>query len=100
MATPRSFIEHYILPMGRAIWSAEADAMLAFPARFFVDFFERHGFLNVDNRPQWQAVCGGSREYVRALLAASDRTCRLSTPIAGVRRYADRRPRAHEAGRR
>jgi len=86
----RTFIEHYILPMGRAIWSAEADAMLSFPARFFVDFFDRHGFLNIDDRPQWQAVRGGSREYVRALLAASDITLKVSTPIAGVRRYADR----------
>jgi predicted NAD/FAD-binding protein len=86
----RGFIEHYILPMGRAIWSAEADAMLSFPARFFVDFFERHGFLNIDNRPQWQAVRGGSREYVRALLATSDFSVRTATPIASVRRYPDR----------
>jgi predicted NAD/FAD-binding protein len=83
------FIEHYILPMGRAIWSAEADAMLSFPVRFFVDFFARHGFLNVDNRPVWQAVRGGSREYVRKLLAASKAQLRLATPIAGIRRYAD-----------
>ena len=47
----RQFVEHYIVPMGRAIWSAEASAMLGFPARFFVDFFDRHGFLNVDDRP-------------------------------------------------
>lgn len=83
------FIDHYILPMGRAIWSAEADAMLAFPARFFVDFFERHGFLNIDERPQWQAVRGGSREYVRKLLAATRADIRLSTPIEGVRRLSN-----------
>ena len=72
--------------MGRAIWSAEADAMLSFPARFFVDFFERHGFLNIDNRPQWQAVKGGSREYVRKLIASMKADVRLSTRIDGVRR--------------
>jgi predicted NAD/FAD-binding protein len=83
------FTERYILPMGRAIWSAEADAMLEFPARFFVDFFERHGFLNIEDRPQWQAVRGGSREYVRKLLAATNATMHLSTPIAAVRRLAD-----------
>jgi uncharacterized protein len=85
----KSFTEHYILPMGRAIWSAEADAMLDFPARFFVDFFDRHGFLNVDNRPQWQAVRGGSREYVRALVATGDFSLRVATPIAHVRRGVD-----------
>ena len=38
------FVEHYIVPMGRAIWSAEASTMLGFPARFFIAFFDRHGF--------------------------------------------------------
>jgi uncharacterized protein len=80
------FIEHYIVPMGRAIWSAEAAAMLNFPARFFIGFFERHGFLNIDDRPVWQTVSGGSREYVRALLAASRARVHLSTPIESVRR--------------
>lgn len=84
-----AFVDQYILPMGRAIWSAQADAMLAFPARFFVEFFERHGFLNIDNRPQWQAVKGGSREYVAKLLAATPAKLRLETPIAGIRRYPD-----------
>ena len=82
----KSFGERYILPMGRAIWSAEADAMLSFPARFFVDFFERHGFLNIENRPQWQAVRGGSREYVRKIIAGMRADVRLSTPIESVRR--------------
>jgi predicted NAD/FAD-binding protein len=82
----RQFLEHYILPMGRAIWSADAGAMLGFPARFFVDFFDRHGFLSVDDRPLWQSVRGGSREYVRALLASTRLDLRLSTPVQSVRR--------------
>jgi predicted NAD/FAD-binding protein len=60
--------------------------MLQFPARFFVDFFDRHGFLSVDDRPVWQTVRGGSREYVRALLAATPARLRLSTPVASIRR--------------
>ncbi len=82
----RQFVEHYIVPMGRAIWSAEASAMLDFPARFFVDFFDRHGFLSVDDRPAWQAVKGGSREYVRALLRAAQFGLRLATPVESVLR--------------
>jgi predicted NAD/FAD-binding protein len=85
----RQFVEHYIVPMGRSIWSAEAAAMLAFPARFFVEFFDRHGFLSVDERPAWQAVRGGSREYVRALLASTRLDLRLSTPVASVRRLPE-----------
>jgi predicted NAD/FAD-binding protein len=82
----RQFVEHYIVPMGRAIWSAEASAMLDFPARFFVDFFDRHGFLSVDDRPLWQAVKGGSREYVRALLRVAKFDLRLGTPVESILR--------------
>ena len=81
-----NFVEHYVVPMGRAIWSAEEDAMLGFPARFFVDFFHRHGFLSVNDRPQWQTVAGGSREYVRKLIAAFADRIRVATPVASVRR--------------
>lgn len=82
----QQFVEHYIVPMGRAIWSAEASTMLGFPARFFVEFFDRHGFLSVDDRPVWQAVKGGSREYVRALLRAAKLDLRLATPVESIRR--------------
>jgi predicted NAD/FAD-binding protein len=81
-----NFVEHYIVPMGRAIWSAEEAAMLGFPARFFIDFFHRHGFLSVDDRPQWQTVVGGSREYVRKLIADFVGDIRVATPVASVRR--------------
>ena len=81
-----AFVEHYVVPMGRAIWSADEDAMLGFPARFFIDFFHRHGFLSVDNRPQWQTVAGGSREYVRKLIAPFAGQIRVATPVASVRR--------------
>ena len=85
----RVFTDRYILPMGRAIWSATGDGMLEFPARFFVDFFDRHGFLNVDDRPTWRTVSGGSREYVRRLTAPFAGSIRLSTPVRRVRRDAD-----------
>lgn len=81
-----AFVEHYVVPMGRAIWSADEDAMLGFPARFFIDFFHRHGFLSVDHRPQWQTVSGGSREYVRKLISPFASQIRVATPVASVRR--------------
>jgi len=85
----RAFTERYIVPMGRAIWSATESAMLEFPARFFIEFFERHGFLNVNNRPVWRAIKGGSREYARKLVASYRQRIRLNTPVAGVRRTAE-----------
>jgi predicted NAD/FAD-binding protein len=84
----RAFTERYIVPMGRAIWSATEQAMLDFPARFFVEFFDRHGFLNVDERPVWRTIKGGSREYAKRLVAPFRHRIRLHTPVAGVRREA------------
>ncbi len=85
----RRFLEHYIVPMGRSIWSAQKDALLGFPARFFVDFFQRHGFLNIDNRPVWQVVPGGSSRYVEIITAAFRDRIRTSTPIQSITRDAD-----------
>ncbi len=79
-------IQQYLVPMGRAIWSASEAAMLSFPARFFIDFFRRHGFLSYNDRPQWQAVRGGSRSYVTGLTAPFRHRIRLETPVTGVRR--------------
>lgn len=82
------FIRRFIVPMGRAIWSAEESSMLAFPALFFVDFFRRHGLLSVTHRPQWRVVRGGSREYVRALTAPFAARIRTAHPVRALYRHA------------
>jgi len=68
-AYSKYFIDHYIIPMGAAIWSSRPVDMLQFPARFFVEFFSNHGFLSVNDRPTWRVIRGGSREYVSRLTA-------------------------------
>jgi predicted NAD/FAD-binding protein len=80
------FIEHYILPMGAAIWSAGTETLRAFPARYFVRFFHNHGMLSVDDRPQWRTVRGGSARYVEKLVAGFRDRIRLRTPVESVRR--------------
>ncbi len=64
------FILDHLLPMGAAIWSAPLAEMRAFPMVSFARFFANHGLLSVNDRPQWRTVVGGSREYVRRLVAA------------------------------
>jgi predicted NAD/FAD-binding protein len=81
----QAFVRDHILPMGAAIWSASVDGMRAFPARHFARFFHNHGLLRVTDRPQWRTVAGGSRTYVRRLLADLP-DVRLATPVAGLRR--------------
>jgi predicted NAD/FAD-binding protein len=85
----RELREHYLLPMGAAIWSTEPRRMLDFPAAYFVRFFHNHGMLTVNGRPQWRVVRGGSREYVRRLTAPFASRIRLSTPVRGLRRHAN-----------
>jgi predicted NAD/FAD-binding protein len=80
------FLEHYILPMGAAIWSAGTEALRQFPARYFVRFFHNHGMLTVDDRPQWLTVRGGSARYVERLTASFRGRIRLRTPVESVRR--------------
>ncbi len=82
----RPFVEHYILPMGAAIWSAGTDTLRSFPARYFVRFFHNHGMLTVDDRPQWLTVRGGSARYVEKLTAPFHDRIRLRTPVESVRR--------------
>jgi uncharacterized protein len=84
------FIDHYIVPMGAAIWSSRPVDMLQFPARFFVEFFANHGFLSVDDRPTWRVIRGGSREYVRRLTAPYAAGIRLNTAVASLQRQPHR----------
>lgn len=84
-----SFMLDYLLPMGSAIWSAPLGDMLAFPAVTFARFFRNHGLLSINDRPQWSTVLGGSREYVRRLIADSRIDLKLSTPVRRLTRTAD-----------
>ena len=82
----RRFVEHYVVPMGAAIWSSRPADVLEFPARFFVEFFANHGFLSVDDRPLWRVIRGGSREYLRKLTAPYASRIRTSQPVESLRR--------------
>ena len=89
-AYSREFIEHYLVPMGAAIWSAEPDMMSSMPADFFLRFFENHGLLDIKNRPQWKTICGGSREYVANLVAGHRDRIRLGCAVQKITRAEDR----------
>lgn len=80
----RRFIEHYIVPMGSAIWSMSLADMLGFPLQFFVRFCKNHGLLSVSDRPTWQVIVGGSRSYVAPLTASFAERIRLSCPVSRV----------------
>ena len=81
-------VRDYLVPMGSALWSIPPAKVLDMPAEFFVRFFENHGMLTVDNRPEWRVVQGGSQRYVEALIAPFRDRIRLRTPAREVRRTA------------
>ncbi len=85
----REFIEHHLVPMAAAVWSSDPRDVRAMPVRFLVQFFHNHGFLQVDDRPQWLVVRGGSRQYVDALVAPFRDRIRLRTPVVRVERSFD-----------
>jgi predicted NAD/FAD-binding protein len=85
----REFIDHFIIPMGAAIWSAKPAVMGEMPARFFVRFFENHGMLSVNDRPVWRVIKGGSNSYVEKLVAGHRDRSRLNSPVESVRRSHD-----------
>lgn len=80
------FIRDYIVPMGAAIWSTDAEQMLQFPARFFVRFFHHHGMLSIDDRPQWRTIIGGSASYIEKVTAGYRDRIHLNTTVEAIER--------------
>lgn len=66
----KSLAQHYLLPMAAAIWSCPLAKMHKFPALSLLRFFDNHGLLSINNRPQWRTVRGGSHAYVQTILRA------------------------------
>ncbi len=84
----RFFAEHYLLPMGAAIWSASTGDMREYPLAFFLRFFNNHGLLDLRNRPNWFVIPGGSKRYIAPLTAGLGDGIRLSCPVHQLRRQA------------
>lgn len=81
-----AFAEDHLVPMAAAIWSASRDDIRAYPADAFLRFFTNHGLLQFADRPQWRTVVGGSRQYVRRLLADADMRVERATGVRSVQR--------------
>ena len=80
------FRDHYLLPMGAAIWSCPESTFGRFPIRFIAEFYHNHGLLSLKNRPTWYVIKDGSREYVRKMLVELNPYVRLNSPVRQVER--------------
>jgi predicted NAD/FAD-binding protein len=75
---------NYALPMASAIWSANPKVIEDSNFRFFAEFFENHGMLNIEDRPQWKVIQGGSKQYVFSLIESFKDRIRLNTPVSKI----------------
>ncbi len=100
-----TFRDEHLVPMASALWSSPPGQILAFPARYLVQFMANHQMLQISDRPEWRVIRGGSRVYVDALQARWPVQVRLSTPVQSLRRdaqgveltWSDRRERFDHA---
>ena len=85
----KGFIDYYLIPMAAAVWSADMQIMYQFPARYLIRFFQNHGLLNVNDRPDWFVIKGGSKTYAKALTEPFRDKVRLAAPVQSIRRADD-----------
>ncbi len=85
----RWFRERFLLPMGGAIWSTRLGDVLDFPAASFIRFFVNHDLMTgLDSAMRWRTVDGGSREYVRRIVAELGPRIIVGRGVAEVDRSA------------
>ena len=83
------FRDDHLVPMASALWSSPSNRILAFPAKYLVRFMANHHMLQIDDRPEWRVVDGGSSAYVHALAARWRVQVRLSAAVRMLLRDAD-----------
>ena len=62
-----AFAEEHLYPMCGALWSSPLDQVGKIPYKFVVSFFQHHRMLQLQERPQWLTVQGGSSRYIQAI---------------------------------
>jgi predicted NAD/FAD-binding protein len=85
----KAFAQHFLVPLGSALWSADPRDLDDFPARYLAEYFQRHRFLNLTRKIKWQVIQGGSHNYVEPLTRPYRDRVRLNSPVAWVKRHPD-----------
>ncbi|GAA3857305.1 FAD-dependent oxidoreductase [Saccharothrix violaceirubra] len=81
------FVDHFILPLVSAVWSAGPEVGRRYPARYLFEFLANHGMLSIGGSPAWKTVVGGSNAYVQRAVKGLT-AVHVSTPVRSVRRTA------------
>lgn len=82
------FRDAHLVPMASALWSSPSSRILDFPAVHLVRFMANHHMLQLDGRPPWRVVRGGSRGYVEAMTVRWRARVRTNCAVHAIRRSA------------
>lgn len=77
----KAFVDLHLIPLGAAVWSANPDTFMDFPAASLFRFLANHGLLGIGDRPQWRTVTGGSVQYIKKLLGQFSGQVRLNSAV-------------------
>ncbi|MCY7353634.1 MAG: FAD-dependent oxidoreductase [Lysobacter sp.] len=79
-----AFRDEHIVPMAAALWSMSASQVLQFPLLHLLRFMDNHHMLQVNGRPEWRVVTGGSQRYIDAMRARWTVQERIGCPVRGI----------------
>jgi len=85
-----AFRDEHIVPMAAALWSMSAAQVLQFPLLHLLRFMDNHHMLQVNDRPEWRVVAGGSQRYVDAMRTRWTVDERIGCPVRSVISVGDR----------
>jgi predicted NAD/FAD-binding protein len=80
----RDFLKWYLSPMAAAVWSSPPEKIEQFPAITLMRFWHNHGFLGLDTQHPWRTVVGGSKEYVKKLVAPFRDRIKTGDPVVAI----------------
>jgi uncharacterized protein len=84
-----AFLRDHMLPIAASLWSTSAHKVRDFPIVSIVEFFANHRMLQVDDRPQWRVVVGGSDSYLAPLTESFASRIRTSAGVSSISREDD-----------
>ncbi|MCX7553924.1 FAD-dependent oxidoreductase [Marinicella sp. S1101] len=61
------FINEHIIPMVSALWSGDFNSVKDYPLVYMLQFMKNHQMLQINQRPEWRTIKGGSEQYVKAI---------------------------------
>ena len=79
-----SFVENYLIPLGASLWSCPAARFRDFSMLFVLEFLDNHCMLQVNDRPVWRTVKGGSYQYVTPMTQGFRDRIFLNTAVTRV----------------